>query len=138
MKISEFVSKHQYTGIKGQSWDDPKGFYHTCACGWEKTYRDMNGHGRHLHGEHLDEEAEKAALGHIPTAVNEMVDSMVENRQGWCRDMRTVDAENFQMNRVFNELKYSVAVMGKTPEELNQIKATEYLFAKGPLGFNKP
>lgn len=133
MKMSTFFAKHQDTGIRGESWDAPEGFVRTCSCGWSKSYRNMNAHGAHLHAEHIDEEAEKAGIGHVPSIMNPILDEMIENRKGWCRDTRTIDAENFQMNRIFNEIRHNLARMEMTEEEFANGGANKFLFGKGPL-----
>lgn len=49
------LKQHKYEGIKGESWDDEEGFFHSCSCSWKGSYRELDweNHGQWLHAEHL-------------------------------------------------------------------------------------
>jgi hypothetical protein len=130
MKISQFVEMHTLS----DDWSESDGSVLYCTCGWKHYYNGKYVEAVGKHDEHVDEEAAKAGIGHIPTVVNEIVDKMVNDRQFWCRDMRTKESEDFHMNRIFNELKYEMAVYG-IPEGQRGNAGQEFIFprTKGPL-----
>lgn len=51
--IRNVLEQHKYEGIKGESWDTEEGYYHSCSCSWQGSYRGMDAHGRWMHDDHV-------------------------------------------------------------------------------------
>lgn len=51
--IRNVLEQHKYEGIQGHSWDTEEGYYHSCSCSWQGSYRGMDAHGRWMHDEHV-------------------------------------------------------------------------------------
>jgi len=128
MKMSEFRNQHALT----DDWDVAEGSKFRCSCGWEESYTGFYKDNIYRFDDHIDAEAERVGIGHVPTVVVEWVDRMVESRQGWARDMRTREAEDHQMNRIFKELYANAEIMANPDEGSGDIHY-KWMIKKGPL-----
>lgn len=129
MKMSEFRNQH----VMIDDWDIAEGSKLSCSCGWVESYSGFYKDNIHLFDEHFDAEAERAGIGHVPTVVNEWVDKMVENRRGWCRDSRSMEAENHVMNQIFNELYCKTEIMSTPDTKVGDIQYKYFINREGPL-----
>lgn len=129
MKVSEFLKKHILT----DDWDVAEGSKLHCSCGWEDSFSGPYKDNLYKFDDHIDAEAELATIGHIPAVITQLVDEMVENRRNWCRDARTYDAENHQMNRIFKDL-YAQAEIMANPDASSGDIHYKWMKEAGPLG----
>lgn len=129
MKMSEFAKKH----AGDSDWGVDKGSRIYCSCGWEEHYAGTYVENEYRFDDHLDAEAKAAGIGHVPTIVNGWVDKMVEDRRGWTRYMPTMEAEDHQMNRIFNELYCNAEIMTAPKEKIGDLQFEYHVKRKGPL-----
>lgn len=129
MKMSGFLKGH----VLIEDADVAEGIKRHCSCGWEESDGDLGEDKSYQFDDHIDSEAERAGIGHVPTVVNEWVDKMVENRRGWCRDSRIMEAENHVMNQIFNELYCKTEIMSTPDSKVGDIQYKYFINREGPL-----